>query len=322
MESASWKVLMEWSQSNIVTYSVYAMCAPSSQELLVHQSFILCLLALLLLFAWASRHEPVTSNEGANLLTAVSLICPVLITSVILSQYFTDSAMDDVSRTYSSNRDLISAASMILVAYICLTTVFMPIMYTIHKYGQCPFAAALCSILNADLCLPTLPSETDASLGTASAFTMFQRSSGGVNAIGLTAHQHLSASDQRLLDNLSTSSTSTNADSFLGMGGVNSNPNSRLLMSGAAGKGGRKKESSRKSGSAAAAGKHSSPPLSSKSGHHLHQPIFSPQTASYHCESSPLLSCAVLCVTDAATKCTSTHPDAGLGISRRRREPR
>ena len=136
MESTTWKVLTEWSRSSILTYSVYSVCAPSSQELLLHQSFILCLLFLLVLFAWSSRHEPVTCNDGANLLTAVSLICPVFVSSVILCEYFTDAATDDVSRTYSSNRDIVLAVSMLLIAYVCLITIFMPIMYTIHKYGE------------------------------------------------------------------------------------------------------------------------------------------------------------------------------------------
>lgn len=84
MESTTWKILMEWNQSNIFTYSVYAMCAPASHEFLLHQSFIICLLVLLALYSWSSRDEPVTSNDGANLLTAVALICPVYVSSIVL----------------------------------------------------------------------------------------------------------------------------------------------------------------------------------------------------------------------------------------------
>jgi phosphotransferase system glucose/maltose/N-acetylglucosamine-specific IIC component len=78
-----------------------------------------------------------TSNDGANLLTSVALIFPVYISSIVLREYFTDSAMDDVSRVCSSNRDVISAVTMILIAFIVLIVIFMPIMYTIHKYGEC-----------------------------------------------------------------------------------------------------------------------------------------------------------------------------------------
>lgn len=136
IESSSWKVLAEWSQSNIFTYSVYAMCAPSGHELLVHQSFLICLLSLLLMYAWGSRHEPVTSNDGTNLLTAVSLSAPVYVTAIVLAQYFTDGVADDVTRSSASSRDLIAALSLILIAYIVLAAVFMPILISIHKYGE------------------------------------------------------------------------------------------------------------------------------------------------------------------------------------------
>lgn len=193
---------------------------------------------------------------------------------------------------------------MILIAFICLTIIFMPIMYTIHKYGEC--MNAICAffshisnlISQLHICfLPcvtfcgqkgTLISSkmasnyTDSSLST-SAFTMFHRSGGpSVHPIGIS-HAHLSSTgdprDMRpILDNLSTSSTSTNNDSFLGA--VNSNPTSRLLLGPGGGGKGRKKDSKK------LAGKLLLPSHASKSGQmrdQMHQPIFSPQTASYHC---------------------------------------
>lgn len=196
---------------------------------------------------------------------------------------------------------------MILIAYICLTTIFMPIMYTIHKYGEwslqsiliIPPHIALISRVHVSipasfsfilLSLPqpkgTLISSkmasnyTDSSLST-SAFTMFHRSGASVNPIGIS-HHHLPPGDQRgdirpILDTLSTSSTSTNNDSFLGA--VNSNPTSRLLLGQGGGGKGRKKDPSSKKQKAGKSGQMRD----------QMQPIFSPQTASYHCE-YPLLS--------------------------------
>lgn len=131
---------------------------------------------------------------------------------------------------------------------------------------------------------------------------MFQRTAGAGGATGITGPMglhHMSpsgSSDHRdmrpILDNLSTSSTSTNNDSFLGGTGVSSNPASRLLLAtsgsagvagGRVGKKGRKKDSRKLS----------------KSGQ---QAIFSPQTASYHCEYSSRAVCYLLwCVCVSAS---------------------
>lgn len=115
----------------------------------------------------------------------------------------------------------------------------------------------------------------------------------GINPI---SHHHLSSSsgDRPILDNLSTSSTSTNNDSFLGA--VSSNPTSRLLLAGGggsgpgggggSGKGRKKKDSGNRHLQANIASGSSKLLLSSKSGQPRDQmqAIFSPQTASYHCE--------------------------------------
>lgn len=159
IESHSWRILADWnSHSNIFTYSVYALCVPSSRDYLTQQSYLMVLLCVLIAYCWMSRHEPLTSNEGANLLTSSALICPVYFSAILLCEYFTDytDSLEDVSRIYSCNRDIITAASMLAIAFICLIVIYVPIMYNIHKYGESPSLThvIVVSTLHCSSCYP------------------------------------------------------------------------------------------------------------------------------------------------------------------------
>jgi hypothetical protein len=230
IEAQSWKLLNDWTSSNIVTYSIYSICSPGPNEYLLSQTYILCLFGLLLVCSWISRNEPVMTSEGSNLFTASALMSPVIVAAVILGEYFvydpttvfktsSSESEDPFPRLYSSNRDITSSACMIVIAYMCLGCIFLPIMYTIHKFGT------LVSTKIAG------NSYTDSSMSTA--FTLFRANGMNPAVVPPPSRSHLHHGlhhhDQRtILDNLSTSSTnsSSNNESFLA---VSSNPN-RLLV--------------------------------------------------------------------------------------------
>lgn len=299
VEVQDWKAMSEWTSSSIITYSSYSTCNPGTHDYLVNQMYLLLLFAILLLYSWSSRNEPLTSNEGANLFTATALISPVLATSVILSEYFvyeptmkipgvgtsdSPSTLDDLPRIYSSNRDLISSASMISIGYIVLGCVFLPILYTIHKYG---------SLMSAKV----MSNYTDSSMSTA--FTGMMRSHiaphlshvnpGNMGGHNLSAN-HLHTDGRPILDNISTASTNSdsNNDSYLA---VSKHPGSRLLGHRHHGhhnlvsKAGVKKKKSRSPEGAVTGLKHRLLMVGTRGqngvGHHRDQMIFSPSTNSY-----------------------------------------
>ena len=114
---------------------------------------------------------------------------------------------------------------MIIVAYICLASIFLPILYTIHKFGTLVSTKIASN------------SYTGSSLSTG--FTMFRAngmnpavlspSHGHHRSHHLHPHHHHHHDHRPILDNLSTSSanSSSNNESFLAVGG---NPNNRLLV--------------------------------------------------------------------------------------------
>ena len=278
IEAQSWKLLNDWSTSNIVTYSVYSICSPGPNEYLLSQTYILLLFGLLLIFSWISRNEPVMTNEGSNLFTASAVMSPIIVCAVILGEYFiydptnvlkpSSSELEDpFPRLYSSNRDIISAACMITVAYMCLACVFLPIMYTIHKFGT--------------LVSTKIASHSYTDSSTSTAFTLFRAN--GMNPAVVpppshmrSHHPHGHHDTRAIMDNLSTSSNSSNNESFLA---VSSNPNRLLVHNNGrpVSKGIKKNKKSSSSAETKAKLKNSSAVTSSSTPHM----IFSPVTNSY-----------------------------------------
>lgn len=133
----------------MVTSSLPALCSLQTKEYLISQIYLLFVLTILFLFAWTSRRQSFSSNEGNHIFIGTSLILPIFGLTIVLCETFSDhhatatADIDNYNRNHevtlnASNRDIVNSITMIAMAFISLVSLFGPILYTVHKYGSLP----------------------------------------------------------------------------------------------------------------------------------------------------------------------------------------
>ncbi len=113
-----------WTSTKNSIYSTN-FCSNDGSDYMRSQLYLSIILSLLLLMSWSARNTPFNQRDGTQVLIVSLLIAMVFIASMLLN----------MNITKPNNRDIIISLSMNIYAFIVLLGLFVPLLYTIHKYG-------------------------------------------------------------------------------------------------------------------------------------------------------------------------------------------
>jgi len=101
------------------------LCSNSGPDYMRDQIYLSIIVSLLLLISWSARNTPFNQRDGAQ----------VLIVSLLISVVFIASMISEMNISKTHYRDIIISLTMNIYAFITLLGLFVPLLYTIHKYG-------------------------------------------------------------------------------------------------------------------------------------------------------------------------------------------